>query len=308
MNHIVATAFALTAVLAPLAGAQPLTTHHTAEIDGVRVAYREAGRKDAPAIILLHGFPTSSHQYRDLIPRLADEFRVIAPDYPGYGNSDAPPRDRFDYTFANFADLIESLTERLDLDSYSLYVMDYGAPVGFRLFQKNPEAVEAFIIQNGNAYAEGLRDFWEPIKAYWKSGAQKDRDALRTLLTREATIWQYTHGTRNPRAISPDNWNIDQPLLDRPGNQEIQLDLFYDYRTNVDLYPEWQSLFRAHQPPTLIVWGRNDQIFPESGAHPYARDLNNIETHILDTGHFALEEDGELIGTLITDFLRRNLD
>lgn len=308
MNHILATAFAITATLVPAAGAQPLTTHHTAEIGGVRIAYREAGPKHAPAIILLHGFPTSSHQYRDLIPRLADEFRVIAPDYPGYGNSDAPPRDRFDYTFANFADIIESLTERLDLESYSLYVMDYGAPVGFRLFQKNPEAVKAFIIQNGNAYTEGLREFWEPIKAYWKSGSQKDRDALRSLLTREATIWQYTHGTRNPESISPDNWNIDQPLLDRPGNQEIQLDLFYDYRTNVDLYPEWQSLFRAHQPPTLIVWGRNDQIFPESGAHPYARDLNNIETHILDTGHFALEEDGELIGTLITDFLRRNID
>lgn len=298
----------LAAALTPTALAQPQTTHHTAQIQGLDIFYRDAGPRDAPAIILLHGFPTSSHQYRNLIPQLADEFRVIAPDYPGYGNSSAPPHTEFEYSFANFADIVHTLTVQLDLDSYSLYVMDYGAPVGFRLFQKNPQAVDAFIIQNGNAYAEGLLEFWDPIKAYWNSGGAAERDALRGLLTREATIWQYTHGTRNPAAVSPDNWNIDQPLLDRPGNQEIQLDLFYDYRTNVDLYPQWQALFRTHQPPTLITWGKNDPIFPEAGAHPYARDLNNIETHILDTGHFALEEDAELIGTLITDFLRRNLD
>jgi len=295
----------LTASAAALAA--PTVTHNTTTIDGLDIFYREAGPKDAPHVILLHGFPTSSHMYRNLIPQLAEDFHVIAPDYPGYGNSSAPSHTDYDYTFANFTDVVEELTEQLGLDTYSLYVMDYGAPVGFRLFERDPEAVEAFIIQNGNAYTEGLRDFWDPIKAYWSTGADAERDQLRPFFTPDITQWQYTNGTRNPDQISPDNWNIDQFFLDRPGNNEIQLDLFYDYRTNVDRYPTWQALFRQHQPPALITWGKNDYIFPEEGAHPYARDLTNLETHILDTGHFALEEDGDLIAALIKDFLRRNV-
>lgn len=285
----------------------PVVTYATETIDGLDVFYREAGPQDAPVVLLLHGFPTSSHMFRDMIPQLATEFRVIAPDYPGYGHSSMPDRADFEYTFANYADLIEELTQRLGLDTYSLYLMDYGAPVGFRLFEKAPEKVDAFLIQNGNAYVEGLETFWDPIKDYWKTGADAEREVLRPFLTIETTEWQYTHGTRNPNTISPDTWTMDQWFLDRPGNQEIQLDLFYDYRTNVDRYPAWQALFREHQVPTLITWGKNDYIFPEAGAHPYTRDLKDVETHILDTGHFALEEDGELIGTLITDFLRRKV-
>ena len=282
--------------------------YHTVEIDGLDVFYREAGNPENPTVLLLHGFPTSSHMFRGLIPQLAENYHVVAPDYPGYGHSSMPPNTEWDYTFDNLAGVVEDLIDRLGIDSYALYLMDYGAPVGFRMFENDPERVTAFIIQNGNAYVEGLDNaFWEPIKKYWNSGAQADRDALRVALTLETTKWQYTHGTRNPAAISPDTWDHVQPLLDRPGNQEIQLDLFYDYRTNVPKYPVWQRLFREHQPPAIIVWGKNDAIFPDDGAFPYLRDLADTEFHLFNTGHFALEEDGDRIAELINGFLDRRV-
>ena len=281
--------------------------HRTIEIDGQEIFYREAGPTEAPTVLLLHGFPTSSHMFRNLIPALADEFHLVAPDYPGYGNSSMPSVDEFDYSFDNFANIIERFTEELGLDRYSLYLMDYGAPVGFRLAVRHPDRVESLIIQNGNAYEEGLREFWDPIKAYWKDKTSENADALRGLLTLDATVWQYTHGVRNVETISPDNWRVDQPLLDRPGNNDIQLTMFYDYSTNVPLYPKWQAYLREHQPPTLITWGKNDPIFPAQGAHPYQRDLDNLEFHLLDTGHFALEEDGQRIASLIRSFLRREV-
>lgn len=281
----------------------PAVFHRTAEVRGVKVFYREAGEADAPVIVLLHGFPTSSHMFRDLIPELARDFRVIAPDYPGFGNSDAPDRKSFEYSFENLSLVVEGLIDQLGVESAAFYVMDYGAPVGYRIFSRRPELVHSFIIQNGNAYEEGLREFWDPIKAYWAKPTKENRDALRGLLTREATQWQYTHGTRSPEAISPDNWNVDQPLLDRPGNNDIQLDLFLSYGTNVSEYPKWQAQFREHQPSALIVWGKNDHIFPADGATPYLRDLTDVELHLLDTGHFALEEDGDLIAERIRGFL-----
>ena len=281
--------------------------YQTVNIKGLDIFYREAGPTDAPTILLLHGFPTSSHMFRNLIQTLADEFHLVAPDYPGFGNSSMPGVDQFEYTFDKLAEVIEQFTEKLELRTYSLYVMDYGAPVGYRLAVKHPERVQALIVQNGNAYEEGLRDFWVPIKAYWKDKTVENGDALRKLFTLEATKWQYTHGVRQPEVISPDNWNVDQPLLDRPGNVDIQLALFYSYGSNPPLYPQWQEYFRTHQPPTLIVWGKNDPIFPGEGAHPYKRDLKNIEFHLLDTGHFALEEDGEQIARLMRSFLNRQV-
>ena len=278
--------------------------NQTISVDGQTIFYREAGNKEkTPTILLLHGFPTSSHMFRNLIPALADKFHLIAPDYPGFGNSSMPTVDEFQYTFDHLAEIVDKFIERIGLEKYSIYVMDYGAPIGFRLAVKHPERIEALIIQNGNAYDEGLREFWEPLKAYWSEPNEKNKDALKKLLTVEATRWQYTHGVKNENAISPDNWLLDQSLLDRPGNKEIQLQLFYDYRSNPSLYPQWQEYFRKYQPPTLVVWGRNDFIFPKEGAVPYQRDLKNIEVHLLDTGHFALEEEGELIAELISRFL-----
>ncbi len=285
---------------------RPTVQHRTMKIDGLDIFYREAGPKDAPKVLLLHGFPTSSHMFRNLIPALADRYHLVAPDYPGFGNSAMPTIDEFDYTFDALADVLEKLTVKLGLDTYSIYLMDYGAPVGFRLAVRHPQRVEALIIQNGNAYDEGLRDFWKPIKAYWKNKTTENADALRQLLTIEATRWQYTHGTRDPEAISPDNWNIDQRFLDRDGNQDIQLALFYDYGSNPARYPKWQQYLRQHQPPTLIVWGKNDDIFPAEGAHPYKRDLKDLEFHLMDTGHFALEEDGDVIAGHIRSFLARH--
>ena len=281
--------------------------YHTVSIDGVDVFYREAGRKDAPAVLLLHGFPTSSHMYRNLISALADKYRVIAPDYPGFGQSAMPDRAKFSYTFGNYAQLVEALTEKLGVDRYALYVMDYGAPVGFRLAAKHPERVTALIVQNGNAYVEGIQKFWEPIQKYWASGSEEDREAIRWLTSLKATKWQYTHGVPDTTLVSPDSWTMDQARLDRPGNQEIQLDLFYDYRTNIPLYPEWQAYLRKHQPPTLVVWGKNDPIFVVDGADPYRRDLPDAELHLIDTGHFALETHGQEIAGLIRDFLGRSL-
>jgi pimeloyl-ACP methyl ester carboxylesterase len=232
---------------------------------------------------------------------------VIAPDFPGFGNSSMPGVDRFDYTFENLANVVEGLVDHLELEPYSLYLMDYGAPVGFRLATRHPERVQSLVVQNGNAYDEGLRKFWDPIKAYWADPSEANGDALRGLLTIEVTKWQYTHGVRDVESTSPDNGHIDQRLLDRPGNQEIQLALLYDYRTNVPLYPEWQKYLRAHQPPVLIVWGANDEIFPAEGAFPYQNDVKNLEFHLLDTGHFALEEDGERIADLMRSFLDRQV-
>ena len=250
--------------------------------------------------MLLHGFPTSSHMFRDFIPQLADEYRVIAPDYPGYGLSDAPSAEEFEYTFDNIAGMMEELLDRVDADRWVLYLQDYGAPVGFRLALENQDRVAGLIIQNGNAYEEGLPDsFWGPWRDYWKN--PNDQEAIQhlgSLLTLEATKWQFTHGTRIPEAISPDNWLVVQPLLDRPGNVYVQLELAFDYGSNPPRYPEWQAYLREHQPPTIITWGRHDEIFPASGALPYLRDLPNAELHLLDTGHFALDEDGDLIAAL----------
>lgn len=281
----------------------PNVRYGTETIGDVEVFYREAGRPGAPQVVLLHGFPTSSHMFRNLLPELARDFHVLAPDYPGFGLSSAPPVDAFDYTFDRLSRVVGKVLERRGFDRYALYLVDYGAPVGFRIATAHPERVTALVVQNGNAYEEGLREFWDPIEAYWASGSDEDRDALRGLLSLEATKWQYQHGTRHPEAISPDNWLVVQPLLDRPGNQEIQLALFHDYGTNVPLYPSWQRYLREHRPPTLIVWGANDHIFPAEGAHPYLRDLPDAELYLLDTGHFALEEDGDRIAALMRRFL-----
>ena len=286
------------------AAADPTTVvHKTVQVDGLDIFYREAGRPDAPTILLLHGFPTSSQMFRNLIPALADRFHLVAPDYPGFGQSSMPSADAFDYSFDNLARVIEGFTEKLGLERYSLYVMDYGAPVGYRLAAKHPERVQALIVQNGNAYEEGLGDFWKPFRAYWAERNEATTEPLKDFLTLDATKWQWTHGTRDADTISPDTWIVDQYHLDRPGNAAIQLDLFFDYGSNPPLYPEWQAYFREHQPPTLVVWGKNDVIFPATGAHPYKRDLETIEFHLLDTGHFALEEDGGLIAHLIRGFL-----
>jgi pimeloyl-ACP methyl ester carboxylesterase len=284
-------------------------SYHSADIDGVKVFYREAGPREAPAILLLHGFPTSSHMFRDLIPRLAGRYRVIAPDYPGYGQSSQPPMDRFDYSFDNLAAVIDKLTEELELKRYALYVQDYGAPVGYRLAAAHPERISAIVVQNGNAYDEGLDNaFWVPIKAYWKDKTEAVGAKLRPLFEIDATKWQYSEGFRDPATnVSPDAWMIDQVYMDRPGNKDIQLELFYSYGTNPPRYPEWQAYFRQYQPPMLITWGKNDKIFPAEGAHPYLRDLPEAELHLLDTGHFALEEDGEKIAGLMLDFLDRKV-
>jgi pimeloyl-ACP methyl ester carboxylesterase len=286
----------------------PTVNYRTAKVDGVEVFYREAGSKDAPVLVLLHGFPTSSHMFRNLIPALADKYHVVAPDYPGFGQSAMPARDKFAYTFDNYAKVVDKLLQQLNVKNYALYVMDYGAPVGFRLAAANPNKVTALIVQNGNAYVEGLGEFWDPIKAYWQTGGSKEREAIRWLTSIKATKWQYTNGVKNASLVSPDTWTLDQALLDRPGNADIQLELFYDYRTNVPLYPQWQAYFRKYSPPTLVVWGKNDSIFIAAGAIPYKRDLPNAEIQLLDTGHFALETHGAEISNLIHNFLGKQLE
>ena len=289
-------------VVAPI-----VTYHRTADVDGIGIFYREAGPADAPVVLLLHGFPTSSHMFRNLILHLADRYRVIAPDYPGYGQSDSPDRANFAYTFDNFARLVDKLLGQLGIEKFAMYVMDYGAPVGWRLALQEPGRITGLIVQNGNAYDEGLKAFWDPIKAYWNDGSQDTRQALASLLTIETTIFQYTDGVADKTRVSPDNWVHDQVLLDRPGNADIQLDMFYDYRTNLPLYPAVQAWFRQHSPPTLIIWGKNDYIFPADGAHPYKRDLPEVEFHLLDTGHFALEDQLDTMVPLIRDFLARKI-
>ena len=293
---------------APEMHATVVTVHYrSAKIQGLNVFYREAGPADAPVVLLLHGFPTSSHMFRNLIPQLADRYHVIAPDFPGFGHSDAPDHKDFKYGFGAYADIVDELVSGIGVQSYAMYVMDYGAPVGYRLALKHPDRVTALIIQNGNAYDEGLRELWEPIKAYWADGSSIHRDALSGLVTLAATKFLYTDGVSDVSRISPDNWVQDQALLDRPGNKDIQMDLFYDHRTNVPLYPAFQKYFRDHQPPTLIVWGKNDKVFPEEGARAYLRDLPQAEIHLLDSGHFALEDKLDEMVPLIRGFLDREL-
>ena len=287
--------------------AQRNAVHHgTVEVNGVEIFYREAGPKDAPTLLLLHGYPTSSHMFRNLMRDLSDRYHLVAPDYPGYGRSEQPPMSEFDYTFDNMAVLVEGFLEKLEIEKYSIYLIDYGAPIGYRIAAKYPERVESLIIQNGNAYDEGLRDFWVPIKKYWNEYTVENGKALEGFHSPAGLKWQYTHGVQDTTKISPDNWNLDLQHLGRPENAEIQLAMFYDYRTNVPLYPSWQKYFRKHQPPTLIVWGKNDYIFPAEGAHPYKKDLKNIEVHLLNTGHFALEEEGDAIAGYIRSFLGEN--
>ena len=284
-----------------------VTRHRTTKVDGIDIFYREAGPADAPTVLLLHGFPTSSHMFRNLIPALADRYHVIAPDYPGFGQSGTPDRKEFKYSFARFAELMDGLLNQLGVKRYALYVQDYGAPVGYRLALKHRERVSALVVQTGNAYEEGLKEFWDPIKAYWADGSKVHREALRAGLTLAATKSQYVDGVRDTSRIAPDNWVHDQALLDRPGIDEIMLDLFKDYGTNVALYPQFQNFFRTRRPATLIVWGQNDVIFPADGARPYLRDLPDAEFHLLDTGHFALEDKGDEIAKLMLDFLDRKL-
>lgn len=307
-NLAAAAVFGVTLSTTSLAAAAPdlaQVRYGSELIDGVKIAYREAGDPARPTVLLLHGFPTSSHMFRDLIPQLADRYHVLAPDYPGFGASDMPALESFDYSFDNFARLITKFIDAKGVKRYAAYVMDYGAPVGYRMFAADPERVLGFVIQNGNAYEEGLEEFWDPLRAYWADPSAENAGKLRGALTLEGTVWQYTAGTRDPEGINPDNyWNV-QYLLDRPGNAEIQLALFYDYRINVERYAQWQALFRKHQPPALIVWGKNDPIFPAAGAQPYKRDLKDIEFHLLDTGHFALEEELPFIAERMRAFLDR---
>ncbi|MBN3879957.1 MULTISPECIES: alpha/beta fold hydrolase [unclassified Nostoc] len=280
-----------------------MTTFHTVSINGLDIFYREAGSRSNPTVLLLHGFPTSSHMFRNLISALADRFHLVAPDYPGFGYSSMPTVDEFDYTFDHLTEVMAGFIAAIGLNRYSLYLMDYGAPIGYRLATQHPEQIETLIVQNGNAYEEGLGDFWEPMRAFWQNKTPENGDRVRQALASKGTKWYYTTGVRNLENISPDTWTLDQALLDRPGNIDIQLALKYDYQSNVRLYPQWQAYLRQYQPPTLIVWGKNDQGFLVEGAYAYKRDLKNLEFHLFDTGHFALEEDGDAITDHIHRFL-----
>ncbi|RMI28932.1 alpha/beta fold hydrolase [Nocardia stercoris] len=277
--------------------------YSTADVDGFRIFYREAGTPGKPKLLLLHGFPTSSHMFRDLIPHLADDFHIVAPDLPGFGRSDMPERDRFDYTFDHIAAIIDRFTEIAEFDRYAIYVFDYGAPTGFRLAVAHPERITAIVSQNGNAYTEGLSDSWNPIRAYWESPTSANRDALRTLLTPETTHWQYTHGVPDESAVSPDGIALDNHYLARAGAHEVQLDLFLDYRTNVARYPEFQEYFRRRTPRLLAVWGKNDPFFLPAGAEAFRRDIPDAQVRFFDTGHFALETHAGEIAEAIRKFV-----
>lgn len=279
-----------------------MTTYRTLTVDGLNVFYREAGPVDAPTIVLLHGFPSSSHMFRELIPALSKSFHLVAPDYPGFGQSDSPSIQEFDYRFDRLADVVEHFLQALGLKRFSLYMQDYGAPIGFRLATRHPEWIQALIVQNGNAYEEGITAAFEPLKPFWAERNATTEAAARALLQRETTIFQYTHGASHPEAISPDAWTMDQAFLDRPGNDLIQLELLHDYTSNLRLYPKWHAYFRQHQPPTLVVWGKNDPFFGPEGAYAFQRDLKTLELHLFDSGHFALEENAQVIAEHIQRF------
>jgi pimeloyl-ACP methyl ester carboxylesterase len=282
--------------------------YRTAEVAGLKIFYREAGPTDAPTILLLHGFPTSSHMFRDLLPKLAETYHVVAPDYPGYGYSDAPSVDTFDYSFEKLADVVEAFTEKLGLERYSLYIQDFGSPVGMRLATRHPERVEALIVQNAVAHIEGLSpEGFAPARAFWADRNAETEAPMRAYLQVDATKFQYLHGAQHPERISPDAWTFDQALLDRPGNAEIQLALLYDYRNNPPSYPKWQTYLREHRPPTLIVWGRNDPFFTVAGAEGFKRDVPDAELHWFEGGHFMLEEYADEVATLIKTFLSSRL-
>ena len=282
-----------------------IVNYRTAKVDGLKIFYREAGRTDAPALLLLHGFPTSSHLFRNLIPLLADRFHIIAPDLPGFGQSDMPSRNAFPYTFARLAEVIGRFTEVVNLQRFAIYIFDYGAPVGLRIALKHPERITAIISQNGNAYEEGLSDGWNPIRAYWMEASEANRKALRAFLTPETTIWQYTHGVPDTTLVSPDGFSLDNFYLARPGADEVQLDLFGDYKSNVASYLEFQAYFRRRKPPLLAIWGKNDPFFLPAGAEAFKRDMPHAEVRFLDTGHFALETHGDEIAGAMRDFLAR---
>lgn len=277
--------------------------YRTADVDGYKVFYREAGASGAPKLLLLHGFPSAGHMFRNLIPLLSDRYHIIAPDLPGFGQSDLPPHDKFAYTFDHIADVIDRFTEVVGFDRYAVYVFDYGAPTGFRLAVKHPERITAIISQNGNAYEEGLSEGWNPVRAYWEDASAANREALRAFLKPETTIWQYTHGVPDTTVISPDGYSLDNFYLTRPGADEAQLDLFGDYKSNVALYPTFQAYFRTHKPPFLAVWGKNDPFFLPPGAEAFKRDIPGASVHFFDTGHFALETHAKEIAAAIRDFL-----
>ena len=276
--------------------------YRTAEVDGLKIFYREAGRADAPTLLLLHGFPSAGHMFRDLIPLLAERFHLVAPDLPGFGQSDMPARDDFKYTFDNLAAVIGRFTDVIGLKRFAIYIFDYGAPVGLRIAAKHPERITAIISQNGNAYEEGLSEGWDPIRTYWRTPTQANRDALRGFLTPETTLFQYTHGVTDPSLVSPDGRSLDDHYLARPGAHEAQLDLLLDYASNVALYPDFHAYFRKHQPPFLAVWGKNDPFFVPAGAEAFKRDIPNADVRLFDTGHFALETHAAEIAAAIRDF------
>jgi len=282
-----------------------MITYHRTQVDGLEVFYREAGSKNLPTVVLLHGFPSSSHMFRDLIPRLAGDFHVVAPDYIGFGYSAQPPATEFQYTFDNLAAHVEKLLfDKLHLAKFAIYVQDYGAPVGFRLASGHPEAISAIVVQNGNAYVEGLSPAWASLRALWANRTADTEQAVRAFLAPETTRFQYTEGVGNVEEVSPDAYTFDQLGLDRPGNDAIQISLFHDYASNLALYPQWHAYFREHQPPMLIVWGKNDPFFTVEGAKAFQRDLPEAELHLLDTGHFALEDKGEFMAQQMRRFLR----
>jgi pimeloyl-ACP methyl ester carboxylesterase len=285
-----------------------MSVHHRyATVEGCRIFYREAGARNAPAVLLLHGFPSSSHMFRNLIPLLSEHYRVIAPDLPGFGFSDAPERAGFAYTFDHLAQVIDRFTGAVGLNRYAIYVFDYGAPIGFRLALKHPERIAAIITQNGNAYDEGLSEGWNPIQKYWREPTPENRAALRSFLTLETTRWQYVYGVSDETLVAPESYTLDASLLARPGNDDIQLDLFLDYASNVALYPKFQEYFRQQRPPLLAVWGKRDPFFLPPGAEAFRRDVPNAEILFYDTGHFALETHVEEIGVAIGDFLGRKM-
>jgi pimeloyl-ACP methyl ester carboxylesterase len=279
--------------------------YRKADVDGFKVFYREAGSPGAPKLLLLHGFPSAGHMYRDLIPLLADRFHLVAPDLPGFGQSDMPPRTQFKYTFDNVADVIDRFTQKIGFNRFAVYVFDYGAPTGLRIAAKHPERITALISQNGNAYEEGLSEGWNPIRAYWQDASEANRKALRDFLKPEATYWQYTHGVSDTSKVSPDGYSLDNFYLARPGADEVQLDLFGDYKSNVALYPTFQKYFRTHKPPLLAVWGKNDPFFLPPGAEGFKRDIPSATVRFLDTGHFALETHAKEVAAEIRDFLPR---